>query len=597
VAREACEIRGPEMIGTRSTAMAAFLLLSACVASCQIIPLNPNDVVNYNTLNNNFSWLQFNKTQWRGAYNPSTSFVQSDVVSYANALYSSLSSGNVGHQPDISGSYWQLMLMSSAGGSGYATIQANGSTLTQRTIVNFIPPLLAVDNSGSSRTDVSCQVASGSQPGCLASADWATFNGKQNALTNPITGTGTTGTLTKFIGGGAIGNATSGTDFAPATSGVAILKGNNAGGFAAAVGGTDYVATLTSVPHVVANASFGTYTVQTTDFARLVYRSEASAAATDNLQAASTYGAGFWFSYECQAASCFNFTLQGGSDVMFGIPSAGIGKGTGVTIWTDGVHSFYALTGSNVISVSGAGAPAINCSAPSSVSISFYTDTTAHNLYFCSQLNTWVLLSGGGGSTNVTITSGASDPSGSCTGSTTSMLYVYLQTTLNTKWFCDSGGHWQKDLSVPGSGPYAVYGSNQSQSAAVTQNGGSVASGSTLCFFDSTKLTEVCLDTLLNPYQMVRVWSGTITVNPGALSANSCNSTPITASLTGVLSTDTVTLTPNASIKAVTGYTPAGTVTIVPYLQADALILDVCNKDQANPVTPTSITLNYRVSR
>ena len=33
--------------------------------------------------------------------------------------------------------------------------------------------------------------ASGSQNGLLSSTDWTTFNNKQNALTNPITGTGT----------------------------------------------------------------------------------------------------------------------------------------------------------------------------------------------------------------------------------------------------------------------------------------------------------------------------------------------------------------------------------------------------------------------
>jgi hypothetical protein len=49
--------------------------------------------------------------------------------------------------------------------------------------------------------------ASGSQQGLLSSTDWTTFNNKQNALTNPVTGTGTTNTLSKFTGASTIGNS------------------------------------------------------------------------------------------------------------------------------------------------------------------------------------------------------------------------------------------------------------------------------------------------------------------------------------------------------------------------------------------------------
>lgn len=46
-----------------------------------------------------------------------------------------------------------------------------------------------------------------SSNGFLSSTDWNTFNGKQNALTNPVTGTGTTNTLAKFTSSSAIGNS------------------------------------------------------------------------------------------------------------------------------------------------------------------------------------------------------------------------------------------------------------------------------------------------------------------------------------------------------------------------------------------------------
>jgi hypothetical protein len=49
--------------------------------------------------------------------------------------------------------------------------------------------------------------ASGSQNGLLSSTDWTTFNSKQNALTNPVTGTGTTNYLPKFTGSTTIGNS------------------------------------------------------------------------------------------------------------------------------------------------------------------------------------------------------------------------------------------------------------------------------------------------------------------------------------------------------------------------------------------------------
>jgi hypothetical protein len=49
--------------------------------------------------------------------------------------------------------------------------------------------------------------ASGSAQGLLSSTDWTTFNNKQNALTNPVTGTGTTNYLPKFTGASTIGNS------------------------------------------------------------------------------------------------------------------------------------------------------------------------------------------------------------------------------------------------------------------------------------------------------------------------------------------------------------------------------------------------------
>jgi hypothetical protein len=54
---------------------------------------------------------------------------------------------------------------------------------------------------------ISIAQATTSTSGYLSSTDWNTFNGKQNALTNPVTGTGTTNYLPKFTGTSTIGNS------------------------------------------------------------------------------------------------------------------------------------------------------------------------------------------------------------------------------------------------------------------------------------------------------------------------------------------------------------------------------------------------------
>ena len=62
-----------------------------------------------------------------------------------------------------------------------------------------------ITSSGNLTFDIA--TASGSQNGLLSSTDWTTFNNKQNALTNPVTGTGTTNRLAKFTGASTIGNS------------------------------------------------------------------------------------------------------------------------------------------------------------------------------------------------------------------------------------------------------------------------------------------------------------------------------------------------------------------------------------------------------
>lgn len=65
---------------------------------------------------------------------------------------------------------------------------------------------------------------------------------------------------------GVIGAAVSGTDYAPATSGSSILKGNGAGGFSNAVSGTDYCAATTGSAIQKASSGNLTAAVDGTDF-------------------------------------------------------------------------------------------------------------------------------------------------------------------------------------------------------------------------------------------------------------------------------------------------------------------------------------------
>ncbi len=79
-------------------------------------------------------------------------------------------------------------------------------------------------------------IASAVQTGLLSSTDWTTFNNKQNALTNPVTGTGTTNYLAKFTGSTTIGNSLvfdNGTNvgIGTATPQYLLTIGNAASGF------------------------------------------------------------------------------------------------------------------------------------------------------------------------------------------------------------------------------------------------------------------------------------------------------------------------------------------------------------------------------
>jgi hypothetical protein len=93
----------------------------------------------------------------------------------------------------------------SATGTLALTSDLSSYVPTSRTVSTTSP--LSGGGALSSDLTLSISQASGSANGYLSSTDWTTFNNKQNALTNPVTGTGTTNYVPKFTGTSTIGNS------------------------------------------------------------------------------------------------------------------------------------------------------------------------------------------------------------------------------------------------------------------------------------------------------------------------------------------------------------------------------------------------------
>jgi len=103
------------------------------------------------------------------------------------------------------------LTLTTTGTSGAATLIGSTLNIPQYqaagTYVTAVTASSPLASSGGTTPNITIQQASGSQSGFLSSTDWTTFNNKQNALTNPVTGTGTTNYLPKFTGASTIGNS------------------------------------------------------------------------------------------------------------------------------------------------------------------------------------------------------------------------------------------------------------------------------------------------------------------------------------------------------------------------------------------------------
>lgn len=81
----------------------------------------------------------------------------------------------------------------------------SGLVPTSRTI-STTAPLTGGGDLSADRT-FAIPAATSTISGYLTNVDWVTFNSKQNALVNPVTGTGTTNYIPKFTGSSTIGNS------------------------------------------------------------------------------------------------------------------------------------------------------------------------------------------------------------------------------------------------------------------------------------------------------------------------------------------------------------------------------------------------------
>jgi hypothetical protein len=113
-----------------------------------------------------------------------------------------LTSPSNGQVLKYNGTFW---VNSSDDDTGITTLNTL-TALTQTFATGTTGTDFGIVSSGSTHT-FNIPTASATNRGALSSADWTTFNNKQNALTNPVTGTGTTNYLPKWTSGSAIGNS------------------------------------------------------------------------------------------------------------------------------------------------------------------------------------------------------------------------------------------------------------------------------------------------------------------------------------------------------------------------------------------------------
>jgi hypothetical protein len=175
----------------------------------------------------------------KGAWVSGTNYKELDIVTVSGSSYIRKVAGAGTTTPASDTTNWELVASKGLDGSGTSVnngavtnitglIKGNGSTISAA--------VAGTDYAGISNTNVFSAVQDFTASGITlkgSSTGKTTFASANASVTNyTITFPASTGTV--------LTTASSGVNYAPATSGTSILKGNASGGFSNAVAGTDY---------------------------------------------------------------------------------------------------------------------------------------------------------------------------------------------------------------------------------------------------------------------------------------------------------------------------------------------------------------------
>jgi len=277
----------------------------------------------------------------------------------------SLASGYGDTQNPYAAKTANYVLAAPNGSSGVPTFRALvAADIPALSYVSSIGVTAPITSTGGLTPTIGITQSGTASNGYLSSTDWNTFNNKQPAGTyvtavsvvsaNGLAGTSSGGatpaltlstTITGLLKGNgtAISAATSGTDYAPATSGTSILYGNGAGGFSNVTVGTglSFVAGTLASTASAATAPV-TYTanfsVAATD--EWIINNKSGSSCTATLPAASSYTGRVLHFQNYQAQ-----TLVSASSNV--VPLAGGAAGTSILLASSGDSATLVSDGSN----------------------------------------------------------------------------------------------------------------------------------------------------------------------------------------------------------------------------------------------------------
>jgi hypothetical protein len=283
-------------------------------------------------------------------------------------------------------------------------------------------------------------------------------------------------------------------------------------------------------------------------------------------------------------------------------------------------------------------------------SLYFATNSTAgQNLYFCTATNTWTqqLNSGGGSGAASTALTCTSTCAGTVTATSvqvfTATLSGNISATSMTTSAAVSGQLIAFQITQNGTGGYTFAwpsnvlgscvvdpvagvtttlvgiwdGSNVTNPACITNDTWygiasptssttpTPVSGTTFLYTDSSTgayresisgATGYRIPQVIATGTTASSGSGSLN-NLGAISSTACATLTISAS--GVVVTDVIPFTPNASLKAVVGFTPAttGGITLTAYPTSGNINIDACNWSTGSLTIGTGAALNWMVIR